>query len=44
MAVDKKNRIKRAVLTWLCVAALTSGSLPGSFSGIIPAVAAAEIR
>ncbi len=41
MAVDKKNRIKRAVLTWLCVAALTSGSLPGSFSGIIPAVTAA---
>ena len=41
MAADKKNRIKRVVLSWLCVAALASGSLPGSFSGIIPAVTVA---
>ena len=38
MAVDKKNRIKRAVLTWLCVAALGSGAVPDSFSGYVPSV------
>lgn len=38
MAVDKKNRIKRAVLTWLCVAALVSGAVPDSFSGYVPSV------
>ena len=45
MAVDKKNRIKRAVLTWLCVAALVSGAVPDSFSGYVPSLtmtAAAE--
>ena len=45
MAVDKKNRIKRAVLTWLCVAALASGAVPDSFSGYVPTMtmtAAAE--
>lgn len=45
MAVDKKNRIKRAVLTWLCVAALGSGAVPDSFSGYVPTMtmtAAAE--
>lgn len=41
MAADKKNKIKRAVLSWLCLAVLASGSLPGSFSGIIPTMSAA---
>lgn len=39
MSVDKKNRIKKAVLTWLCVAALVSGPVPDSFSGYVPTLA-----
>ncbi|MGN1339481.1 MAG: hypothetical protein ACI4WS_04250 [Oscillospiraceae bacterium] len=44
MAVDKKNRIKRVVLSWLCVAALVSGAgAPTGFPSVIPAlVASAE--
>ena len=30
MAVERKHRIKRAVLSWLCVAAIFSGNLPGT--------------
>lgn len=41
MTTSKKNKLKRAALSWLCVAALTTGAnMSGAFPGIIPAVTA----
>ena len=41
MTTETKNKFKKALLSWMCVAALASGAVPGGFSGIIPAVTAA---
>lgn len=41
MTTSKKNRLKRAALSWLCVATMTTGAnLTGAFPGIIPSVTA----
>ena len=41
MSSSKKRKMKRAVMSWLCVAALaSSGNLTGILPGIVPAVAA----
>lgn len=41
MSSSRKNKMKRAVMSWLCVAALASaGNLTGVVPGIIPAVSA----
>ncbi|MGN1119939.1 MAG: hypothetical protein ACI4Q4_06245, partial [Oscillospiraceae bacterium] len=41
MAVERKHRIKRAVLSWLCAAAIFSGNLPGTIRVISTSVTAA---
>ena len=41
MTTKKKTQLKRAAISWLCVAALAGGSVPAGLPGIIPAVAAA---
>ncbi|MGN0701378.1 MAG: bacterial Ig-like domain-containing protein, partial [Oscillospiraceae bacterium] len=41
MTTKRKTQLKRAALSWLCVAALAGGSVPAGLPGIIPAVTAA---
>ncbi|MGN1109549.1 MAG: bacterial Ig-like domain-containing protein [Oscillospiraceae bacterium] len=41
MTTKKKTQLKRAAISWLCVAALAGGSVPAGLPGIIPAVTAA---
>ena len=41
MTAETKNKFKKALLSWMCVAALASGAVPGGFSGIIPTMTAA---
>lgn len=41
MTTETKNKFKKALLSWMCVAALASGAVPGGFSGIIPTLTAA---
>ena len=41
MTTNKKMQLKRAALSWLCVAAIAGGSVPAGLPGIIPAVTVA---
>ena len=41
MTTKRKTQLKRAALSWLCVAAIAGGSVPAGLPGIIPAVTAA---
>ena len=41
MTTKRKTQLKRAALSWLCVAAIAGGSVPARLPGIIPAVTAA---
>ena len=41
MTAETKNKFKKALLSWMCVAALASGAVPGGFSGIIPTLTVA---
>lgn len=41
MTTKRKTQLKRAALSWLCVATIAGGSVPARLPGIIPAVTAA---
>ena len=41
MTTKRKTQLKRAAISWLCVAALAGGSVPAGLPGIIPAVTVA---
>ena len=41
MTTKRKTHLKRAAISWLCVAALAGGCVPTGLPGIIPAVTAA---
>ncbi|MGN1341558.1 MAG: bacterial Ig-like domain-containing protein, partial [Oscillospiraceae bacterium] len=41
MTTKRKTQLKRAAISWLCVAVLVGGSVPAGLPGIIPAVTAA---